>query len=56
MNLGLLDKPNDSNRRTGSNIKRHDQGEKELIAIFRRLGRREKHEMMAKAYELEKGK
>lgn len=31
-----------------------NEDEKELIAIFRRLGRREKHEMMAKAYELEK--
>jgi len=31
-----------------------DDDEKELIAIFRKLGRRERHEMMAKAYELEK--
>ena len=31
-----------------------DEDERELIAIFRRLGRRAKHEMMVKAYELEK--
>ena len=33
---------------------RLDEDEEELIMIFRRLGRRERHEMMAKAYELEK--
>lgn len=31
-----------------------DEDEKELISIFRKLRRREKHELMAKAYELEK--
>ena len=31
-----------------------DEDERELIEIFRKLNRRGKHEMMARAYELEK--
>ena len=31
-----------------------DEDERELLLIFRKLDRRAKHEMMAKAYELEK--
>lgn len=31
-----------------------DEDERELIAIFRRLNRREKHEMMSEAYRFER--